>query len=34
MPSRAMLLEQVHMWDYKVYERADIEPYLIPAQGA
>ena len=29
LPPRAMMLEQVHMWDYKVYERADIEPYLI-----
>jgi hypothetical protein len=29
LPPRAMLLEQVHTWDYKVYEPADIEPYLI-----
>jgi hypothetical protein len=34
LPPRAMILEHMHMWDYKVYERADIEPYLIPAQGA
>ena len=26
---RAMMLEQVHPFDYKVYEVADIEPYLL-----
>lgn len=29
LPPRAMMLEQVHPFDYNVYEPADIEPYLI-----
>jgi hypothetical protein len=29
LPSRALLLEHMHPFDYKVYEPVDIEPYLI-----
>jgi len=29
LPSRAMLLEHMHPFDYRVYDPADIEPYLI-----
>jgi hypothetical protein len=30
MPARAMVLEQLRPFDFKTFERADIEPYLIP----
>jgi hypothetical protein len=29
LPPRAMLLEHMHPFDYKVYEPADISPYLV-----
>jgi hypothetical protein len=30
LPARAMLLSQTHAFDYREYEPADIEPYLLP----
>ena len=29
LPPRAMMLEEVHPFDNRVYDRADIMPYLI-----
>jgi hypothetical protein len=34
MPSRGILLEQLRPFDFKTYGPSDIEPYLIPPQGA
>lgn len=30
LPARAMLLSQIHAFDFREYESADIEPYLLP----
>jgi hypothetical protein len=33
LPPRAMLLSQIHAFDYREYEPADIAPYLLPASA-
>jgi len=32
IPPRAMLLDQVGPLDFRVFERSDLEPYLLPPE--